>query len=74
MKNMTMFAGGLLALPAVAHPGHTEGRGEALLHALAGHGPALGAGLLAGVLALGLMLRLVRARRRQADRGGQFGM
>lgn len=74
MKNMTMLAGSLLALPAVAHPGHTEGQAESLLHALAGHGPALGVGLLAGVLALGLVFRLARARRRQADRGGQFGM
>ena len=74
MKHYAILALNLCALPAAAHPGHTEGLGESMLHALVGHAPALGIGLLASVAALGLLVWLVRARRRQLDRRGQLGM
>lgn len=74
MKHYSALALSLFTLPATAHPGHTESPAESVLHALVGHAPALGIGLLASVVALGLLVRLVRARRRQLDRRGQLGM
>jgi hydrogenase/urease accessory protein HupE len=74
MKHYAPLALGLLAFPAAAHPGHTDGATEGMLHAVLGHGPALGAGLLASVVAVGLLVRFVRARRRQLERRGQLRM
>lgn len=74
MKHYCALAPLLIALPAAAHPGHTDDPFESMLHALLGHAPVLAVAVLASVVALGLLVRRVRARRRQLDGGGQLGM
>ena len=74
MKHNFALTLSLIALPAAAHPGHTDDPAEAMLHALLGHAPMLAIGALAAVAALGLLVWRVRARRRQLDGGGQLGM
>jgi hydrogenase/urease accessory protein HupE len=74
MKHYPALALSLIALPAAAHPGHTDDPVESMLHALVGHAPMLAIGVLAAVVSLGLLVRLVRARRRQLDGRGQLGM